>query len=234
MAAHGQVVIVTGANGSGKTTTCQTFVATAADLWLHFGADLFLGRVVPRQFVDGGPRCAEGVHMAPDDERDPEGPAHLALGAYGPAMIRTMHEMIAAASRAGQNLIVDHVTTTQPPLLQDCVERLKGLPVLFVALRPPDELLDQRVDRRMAHGPIALDPDQSRRANEATKRVARYVAREIFSHESFDLVIDNGTLSPREVVEAIRARLAKGPGTAFADLARRFHLRLDPFDSTSM
>lgn len=222
MGAPGQIIIVTGATGSGKSTTCQKFVAMADELWLHFGADLFLGRVVPRQYVDGGPRCHEGVHMAPDDPGDPRGPAHLALGRYGAAMIRTMHEMLAAASRAGQDLIVDHVTTMDPPLLQDCVARLSGLPVLFVALRPSDAQRERRIDQRSAHMDKALDAEQSRRANDATKRVSKYMARQIFGHDSFDLVIDNSAMSPREVVDAIRTRLDQGPGHAFTKLAQRF------------
>jgi chloramphenicol 3-O phosphotransferase len=226
MDSGGQLILVTGATGSGKTTTCREFVVTADDLWLHFGADLFLGRIVPAQFVDGGPRCSEGVHMAPDDELDPEGPAHLALGKFGAAMIRTLHEMAAAAVRAGQKVVMDHVTTLDPPVLQDCVARLSGVPVLFVALRPREELLEDRITRRQAHGDRALDPEQSKRAHEATRRVARYMARQIFGHDCFDLVIDNSAMSPREVVDAIRARLDEGPGTAFGALARRFDLRI--------
>jgi chloramphenicol 3-O-phosphotransferase len=67
------LVIVTGTTGSGKTTTCKAFVAQAEDLWLHFGVDTMLGTLVPRQFVDGGARGEEGVHMAPDDPADPTG-----------------------------------------------------------------------------------------------------------------------------------------------------------------
>ena len=218
----GQLVIVTGATGSGKTTTCQEFVARAEGLWLHFGADLFLGRIVAKQFVDGGPRCAEGVHMAPDDPVDPDGPAHLALGHYGAGLIRTMHEMAAAAVRAGQNLIMDHVTTLHPPLLQDCVSRLAELPVLFVALRPPDAVRAARIDERTARGPLALDPEQSKRAHEATKRVSAYMEREIFSHDHFDLVLDSGALAPDQVAAAVAERLGQGPGEAFSALAERF------------
>lgn len=217
----GQLVIVTGRNGAGKTTTCEEFVATAAGLWLHFGADLFLSRIVPRAFIDGGPRGTEGVHMVPDDPNDPSGPAHLDLGTYGEGMIQTMHEMAAAAVRYGQNVIMDHVTTMHPPILQDCVTRLHELPVLFVALKPSPELLDARIDARLAEIIERLGPEHGTAANEGTRRVGAYMAREIFSHDCFDLVIDNGELTPQQVVDAIRARLDEGPGEAFKALAQK-------------
>lgn len=224
----GQLIIVTGRTGAGKTTTCEEFVDTAEDLWLHFGADLFLSRIVPKAFIDGGDRCTEGVHMEPDDPSNPTGPAHLDLGTYGQGMIRTMHAMAATAVRSGQKVVMDHVTTMHPPLLQDCVAQLHGLPVLFVALQPRDDLLDARLDARLAGIIEMLGVEHGTAANEATRRVGAYMAREIFSHDCFDLVIDNGELTPRQVVEAIRARLADGPGEAFKELASKFGMAKDP------
>lgn len=220
----GTLIVVTGTTGSGKTTTCKEFIARHDDLWLHFGADIFLGTLVPRKFVDGGPRCHEGLHMAPDDPNVPEGPAHLALGRYGMGMIHSMHEMAAAAIRSGQNVIMDHVTTQHPPILQDCVAVLHTLPVLFVALRLPPEQLDRRIDARLADVIKTLGPEHGKRANEGTRRVSSYMAREIFSHDCFDFTVDTGVLSPTDVADAISARLHEGPGRAFATLARRFDL----------
>jgi hypothetical protein len=185
--------------------------------------------MVPRKYVDGGSRCSDGVHMVPDDSAHLDGPAHLELGKEGPGMIGALHEMVAAAVRAGQRVIMDHVTTMHPPLLQDCVARLHGLPVLFVGLRPAEQLLDQRIDARMAEAIVALGPEHGRRANEGTRRVRGYMLREIFSHDCFDLIIDNGALTPQQVVERIIARLQEGPGEAFATLAKRFDSSIDPW-----
>ncbi len=218
----GQLIIVTGATGAGKTTTCSTLIDEAEDLWVHFGADLVLGKTLSRKFVDGGARSDEGVHMAPDDPANPEGPAHLALGRYGAGLFSAMHEMAAAAVRCGQNVVMDHVTTLDPPLLQDCVARLRGLPVLFVALKPAEHLLAGRIDARLAGIIESMGPEHGRRANEGTKRVSRYMFRQIFSHHHFDLVIDNSDLSPSATVAAIFDRLQQGPGTAFEELALRF------------
>lgn len=218
-----QIVIVTGTTGSGKTTTCREFVNQADDLWLHFGADIFLGSLISRKFVDGGARSEEGVHMTPDDPADPEGPAHLSLGTHGAGMIATLHEMAAAAVRNGQPVVMDHVTTVSPPILQDCVARLKTLPVLFVALRPPQEMLAERIRGRLAEVEKVLGKEHAAKNNAGTRRASEFVAREIFRHDCFDLEIDSGALSPEQVVRKILDRLESGPpGDAFQRLAEKF------------
>ncbi len=220
----GQLVIVTGTTGSGKTTTCTEFVARADDLWLHFGVDIFLSKLTPKKFIDGGPRCHEGVHMVADDPADPDGPAHLVLGKYGSGLIHAMHTMAAAGVRSGQRIIMDHITTMTPPLAHDCARVLKDLPVLFVALKPPLDILEQRIEDRVEGIIASLGPEHGRRVNDNTKRVSAYMAREVYSHDCFDLVLDTGTLTPPEVVDAIQQRLAQGPGDGLQRLARQLNL----------
>lgn len=225
----GRALIVTGTTGSGKTTTSKAFVAQADDLWLHFGVDLFLGTVVPRKFVDGGPRDHEGVHMVPDDPADPEGPRHMVLGRHGQEMIRTFHAMAAAAVRGGARMVIDHVTTIDPPLLADCLDRFRGLDTFFVALRPPEEIIPQRIDHRLESIINSLGREHATRANENTKRISRYMSGQIFAHDCFDLVVDTGAHAPGEVVRLIAEAMAARRGTAFAELTRRLDTGAAPF-----
>jgi chloramphenicol 3-O-phosphotransferase len=225
----GTALVITGSTGSGKTTTCKQFVARMDDLWLHFGVDLFLGSVVPRKFVDGGPRCHEGVHMEPDDPAVPDGPRHMEFGRYGPEMICTFHQMAAAAVRAGQKVVLDHVTTIEPAILQDCVESFRGLPVFFVALRPPAEIIPQRIDQRLDSVISALGHEHALKTNENTKLISRYMSRQIFSHDCFDLVVDTDAHDPDAVVDLIAEALEARPGMAFAELARRLDSSASPF-----
>jgi chloramphenicol 3-O-phosphotransferase len=218
-----QLVIVTGTTGSGKTTTCKEFVAQADDLWLHFGVDLMLGTIVPRKFVDGGPRGEEGMHMEPDDPNDPDGPAHMSFGKFGGGLISSYHRMVEAGVRNGQRIIMDHVLTASPPILQDCVARLKDLPTLLVALRPPQEMLAARIEGRIAEVENILGPELAARNNAGTRRASEFVAREIFRHDCFDLVLDTGKMKPAEVAGAILERVEKGPpGDALRQLAAQF------------
>jgi chloramphenicol 3-O-phosphotransferase len=224
----GQALIVTGSTGSGKSTTCKAFVEAMEPLWLHFGVDLFLGQVVPRKFVDGGPRCAEGVHMVPDDPAAPDGPRHMALGRYGAQMIGAFHRMAAEAVRCGQNVVLDHVTTLDPPILQDCVAAFRGLPVTFVALKPPAEIIPQRIDARLDQVAAVLGREQARHNNANTKRISRYMAGQIFAHADFDLVVDTHAHAPEAVARQIAEALQQ-PGRAFPELARKLDAGEPPF-----
>jgi chloramphenicol 3-O-phosphotransferase len=216
----GLIVVIAGTTGSGKTTSCRALLAEADELWMHFGADLVLGTMIDRKFVDGGARCEEGVHIASLDPADPEGPAELHVGPRGQALIETMHRMAATAVASGQKVVMDHVPTRHPPLLPSLVAALKDLPVLFVALRPPREVLMDRIDVRLPEVVQVLGPEQGRISNERCKQASDSIFCEIFSHDHFDLVLDTGRLSPPEVARAILARAKEGPGTAFSALAR--------------
>jgi len=165
----------------------------------------------------------------------------MELGKRGPGLVAAWHEMIAAASRAGQNVIGDHILLASPPFLQDCVLRLQGLPVLLVALVPPEDVVEDRIanNERLAAGAAAsgLSNEQVAAITGKLQQVGKYMTRETFTHDCFDLVLDSGKLSPAEIVEKIRARLKEGPGEAFDKLARKFDLSSnfwenDPYTST--
>jgi len=218
----GRILILTGSTGAGKSTTCNLLVDRLDGLWLHFGIDLVLGKLVPRKFIDGG-RCSdEGVHSIPDDPDDPDGPWHLDMGRYGLPVIRSFHRMAAAAAKSGQNLVIDHIATVEPPILQDCVEVFAGLPVYFVALKPPPEVSPRRIDERLETLVPTLGREHAVRNSEAKKKVARWLYEQIFAHDCFDLVVDSERFGPEEVAGQIMAQMGECQGTAFAELARRF------------
>jgi len=229
MSELGKIIIITGSTGSGKTTTCNEFVAQMDDLWLHFGIDLFLGSVVPRKFVDGGPRSDDGVHMVPDDLNNPKGAWHMDMGRYGISMIKTFHRMAVAAVRSGQNVVLDHIATLDPPLLHDCVDCFRGLPVFFVGLHPPAEIIPRRIDERLETIVASLGREHAVRNSENKKLVAKYLYDRIFAHDVFDLVIDSNLHSPTEVVEIIASKMGDGHGKAFLELASRMDRGLAPF-----
>lgn len=226
----GQLLIITGSTGSGKTTTCKTFVDRVDELWLHFGADQFLGGVLPRKYVDGGSRAQDGLRKVLDDPTDPDGPRHLEFGRYGLQMIDTFHAMVAAGVRAGSNLVIDHITTLDPPLLQSCIKHFRDLPVFFVALKPPQSVVPARLDNRLDKIVSALDREQARIANNNTKRMAEFLYGQIFSHDLFDLVIDSNAHAPDAVAGQITDSLARLPRRAFGELARRFDAGEQPFN----
>ncbi len=226
MSAPGQVIIVSGSSGSGKSTTCRTFAQRADAFWLMMGIDQFAGGMTPAKFSMHGPRSREGTYAAPLDPADPEGGTKMAFGTEGWGAIQAFHEMIAAAARSGRNVIADHIMFTDPPILQDCVWRLAGLPVLFVGLQPPKDVLLGRIGSRKIEVPpdfaAVIGADAATRVASNLQRLTPWFVSAINQNDCFDLVADSAARSPAEICEQMEQRLAQGPGTAFDRLRGRY------------
>jgi len=225
----GQVIIVSGTSGSGKSTACELFARNAEDFWLLYGIDHFLGATFPRQFGHHGARAEDGFAAVPIDAADPEGNLRWQLNAWGEKGFQVFHEWLAAASRQGCNIIVDHLMMTDPPVLQDCIWCLDGLPVLFVNLKPPFEALMQRIaereiGRRFANSDYSSE--QVQRSRERLERLRPWFYDAVYANDCYDLEIDTVEHAPQAVCDLITARLGVGPGEAFPALRKRYP-RLD-------
>ncbi len=223
--ANGQIIIVTGTSGSGKSTTCELWAKRSEEFWLLYGIDHFLAATYPSKFGHHGPRSREGIYAHPLDEADPDGPLRWSLGENGVKAFAVMHEWIAAASRAGCNVVLDHLAMTDPALLQDLVWRLEGLPVLFVCLKPPYAVLEQRVANRTMDKPLPVDllgEDAVRKIVDRLDRLRPWFYEAVYANDLCDLEIDSDRHNPEEICAMIEARLAEGPGTAFGALRKRW------------
>jgi chloramphenicol 3-O-phosphotransferase len=221
----GQIIIVNGTSGSGKSTACELFVKRSEEFWLLYGIDHFLSATFPAKFSHHGPRCKEGIYAHPLDENDRDGPLRWSFGEWGTKAFQALHEWAAAASRQGCNIILDHLMMTDPPVLQDCIWRLKDLPVLFVTLKPPFEVLMERVATRKMEKKLPTSQyssdDAAQRARERLNRLRPWFYETIYANDYCDLEIDTVKFNPEEVCDLIEKRLAEGPGTAFEQLRKR-------------
>ena len=211
----GQIIIVNGTSGAGKSTTCETFARRREDFWLLFGIDHFLSGSFPARYSHHGP-----------DAGQPGGTLRWSFGDQGWRAMRTYHEWIAAASRQGCNIIADHLLMTDPPVLQDCVWRFEGLPVLLVTLKPSRDVLADRVanrimDKRLPAAEIYGD-EGLRRAVEKLNRLRPWFYDSVYANDACDLEIDTVRHAPEQVCDLIEQRLAEGPGTSFEALRRRY------------
>jgi chloramphenicol 3-O-phosphotransferase len=224
----GQIVIVNGTSGSGKSSTCERFAHQRDDFWLLFGIDHFIAGSFPSKFGHHGPRAAEGFQAVPRDPADPDGPLRWRFGPEGERAFAAMHEWIAGSSRAGCNLIFDHILTCDPPVLADLAWRLEGLPALLVTLKPPIEVLERRVaERKMTKKlptEVLGEEDPVKRIIDRLNRLRPWFYDEVYANPVADLFIDTAVHDIDEVVALIEQRLAQGPGTAFAQL-REAHAR---------
>jgi chloramphenicol 3-O phosphotransferase len=129
----GHIVILNGVPRSGKTSIAKVVQANFDGLWMNLGVDGFM-KMTPEQFQPG-------IGLRPGGEL-PD------LEAYIPAMFSGLYEAVAAHSRLGLNVIIDvghHEAYAVPHgIVADAARRLRGLPVLFVGVRCPIEVVMQR------------------------------------------------------------------------------------------
>lgn len=221
----GQIVVVNGTSGSGKSTTCEMFQRRQDGYWMLYGIDHFTANTLPAKFGHHGPRASEGIEAVPVDPADPEGPLRWRFGPKGTAAFAAMHEWMAASSRQGLNVVFDHLLMSDPPVLQDLVRRTEGVPVLLVTLKPPFEVLERRVAERRMDKKIPVDllgEDAARKIIDRLTRLRPWFYEEVYRNELADLTIDTSVHGPEEVCVMIEERLAEGPGTAFDKLRRTY------------
>ena len=132
----GQIVILNGAPRSGKSSIAIEIQNTFDGIWMNLGVDKLM-TVTPARYMPG-------IGLRPGGER-PD------LERVIPILYAALYESIAAHSRLGLNIVVDvgHHDSHSTPLgiLSDCARRLAGLPVVFVGVRCPLEII---LDRRRA------------------------------------------------------------------------------------
>src|SRR5262249_45360721 len=122
-----------GAPRSGKWSIATAIQNTFEGVWLNLGVDYFKAMAPDRY--------QPGIGLRPGGERpDPE---PLVVVLY-----HVMYESIAAHSRLGLNVVVDvghhDADSASRGILPDCARRLAALPVLFVGVRCPIEVIMQR------------------------------------------------------------------------------------------
>lgn len=170
--------------------------------WMNLGADVFVRHVTPERY-------RPGIGLRPGRDR-PD------LESLVPALYAAMYGSIAAHSLEGLNVVAD-VGHHDRLILAECARLLEGLPVLFVGVRCPIEVI---MRRRSAEQPgregyyLTGTPDDP-----IPHPVQRWQA-EVHSVGAYDLEVDTSVLDPVGCADAIRRRLLDGPKpTAFGRLA---------------
>jgi len=197
----GQIVILNGAPRSGKSSIATAIQETFDGVWMNLGVDHFM-RMTPARYLPG-------IGLRPGGERQDIEP-------LVPILYRAMYDSIAAHSRLGLNVVVDvghhDAYAIQRGILPACARRLSGLPVLFVGVRCPIEVIMQR--RR------ATGWDSGIAADAPVPAPVQLWQREVHIPGIYDIELDTSELSPEACAAAIRQRLVHGPPpSAFRQLA---------------
>lgn len=164
----GKIVFLNGASSSGKTALAKALQAILDEPYLHFCVDTFL-QMLPDRIIYG-----EGKD---------------ALPTLIPMVVSGMHRCIAASASVGNHIIVDHVLQAQP-WLEECVDLLSDFPVLFVGVRCPLEVLEQR-----------------ERGRDREPGLARIQIDLVHGHGIYDIEVDTSKCNPRECAVQVEEAL---------------------------
>jgi chloramphenicol 3-O phosphotransferase len=130
----------------------------------------------------------------------------LVLERIIPAVVSGLHRSVAALAQAGNNVLVDHLLQDDGSL-EECVENWLGLDVLFVGVKCPLEITEER----------------ERKRGNRTIGAARSQFERVHAHDLYDLEIDTSRLNVDECVTRIVELINDKPKeSAFQELARRF------------
>jgi chloramphenicol 3-O phosphotransferase len=198
--APGQIVILNGTPRSGKSSIAAVIQNTFEGVWMNLGVDRFK-QMTPEHYQPG-------IGMRPGGERPDLEPLIVIL-------YQAMYESIAMHSRLGLNVVVDvghHDAYSVPrEILPNCARRLVGLPVLFVGVRCPIEVI---MERRRATWGVGKADDGS------VPKPVRLWQEAVHVPGIYDLEVDTSVLSSEECAELIRQSLEYGPPpSAFKRLA---------------
>jgi len=194
----GQIIILNGTPRSGKSSIVEAIQEMFDGVWMNLGVDRFM-QMTPARYMPG-------IGLRPGGEREDIEP-------LVPILYSAMYESIAAHSRLGLNVVVDvghhDAYTIKRGILTDSARRLKGLPVLFVGVRCPIEII---IERRQNTG--------WKEVNTAIPNAVELWQREVHIPGIYDLEVDTSLLSPGECAEVIRQYLVNSPApSAFQRLA---------------
>jgi len=198
----GQIVILNGAPRSGKSSIVAVIQDTFDGPWMNLGVDVFVREITPKRYRPGmGLRPGgEGHELAP----------------LVPVFYAALYDSIAAHSRSGLNVVAD-IGHHDPKILADSARRLAGLPVLFVGVRCPIEVVMQRRNAGQVgrEGQYAVGSE-----TEPIPAPVERWQREVHIPGIYDIEVDTSLQTAEQCAAAIHQRLGAGPPpSAFRRLA---------------
>lgn len=192
----GQIVIMNGTPRSGKSSITTVIQSTFKGVWMNLGVDWFM-QMTPERYQPG-------IGLRPGGERPDIEPLVI-------LMYKAMYESIATHSRLGINVVVDfghHDNYSVPRgILPECARILRGLPVMFVGVHCPIEII---MKRRIKTWEVGYSEDGS------IPLPVKLWQESVHEPGIYDLEIDTSVLTPEECANLIRLRLENGSSpTAF-------------------
>lgn len=214
----GEIILLSGAHCSGKTTLSfeirriieKPFLATGYDDFLPFLGLRYVGldkSIQPDTFDWPVPGESGHSHLGLEirrEERDGQTIYEMMLGEVAWNLIAGMHRAFAAMARAGNNLVLGEVNTE--PMLKDCLVALKGLKVYLIGIHCSLEELERR-ETAMPTRSVGC---------------ARMQIDKVHVPGDYDFIVDSEKHTAAECAEQIVEFVGKTPPAAFDRLSERY------------
>ena len=192
----GTIVILNGAPRSGKSSIVAAVQQSFDGLWMNLGVDGWL-RATPERY-------RPGIGLRPGGERP-------ALEPLVRQMYAALYESIAVHALRGINVIADfghHDGYSRSlGILPDCARLLAALPVLFVGVRCPVDVIMAR--RNAGHPDTSVTYETGTAEAPVPAPVQRFQDA-VHVPGIYDLEVDTAVLSPAECAGLIHRRLQDG------------------------
>ncbi len=188
----GRIILLNGSSSAGKTTLARAIQVARSEPWFHLALD---------QFRDGMPPAYRGLNSPPGTpgarglnvvpvEQNGERITAIRFGDVGKRMLHGMHRAIAAFAASGNDVIIDDLFLEEDTL-DDYLAALDGFWVLFVAVRAPLEVVQQREASRAGRFPGTALSHFS----------------EVHAHGIYDLEIDTHHNTPAECAALVSTHI---------------------------
>lgn len=190
----GMIIILNGTSSSGKTSILHALQDMLAEPYLDAGIDKFIW-MLPERYLER-PLWDDVLGLA------------TTAGGTGHRLMLGMHETIATLSRAGWNVVADHVLV-EPRWLEECVRLFADLPAYLIGIRCPLDVLVER--------------EKSRRNRTLGQAAAQFPL--VHRHGVYDLEVDTSLMSVEQCALGIKARVESAvPPMALKTLAAMAHV----------
>lgn len=183
----GHVIILNGTSSAGKSTLAKALQSCLAEPYLHLGIDTVIF-ALPRRYLYP-PDWHEVFRYHWPADGSVEG-LEIEAGPYGHRLISGLHHAVAALSRTGQHVIVDHVLLERA-WADECAALLAELPALFVGVLCPLEVVEQR----------------ERERQDRTLGQARAQYHKVHRHGRYDLTVDTSQATAEECAALIQQQV---------------------------
>lgn len=140
----GQIIVLNGASSAGKSSIVKALQEILDEPYLEAGIDKFLW-MLPHRYLNT--TLWQEVFAYTWHETDGAMRMTIKAGPQGRRLISGMHHAVAALSRSGNNVLVDHVLL-EPEWVTECAALFIDLPAVLVGVMCPLPVLKAREKAR--------------------------------------------------------------------------------------